>query len=147
MEYGQALPFTAVIDIDGTIYEIGMGRKRNAVGIDTQKEQEYITQISEMQSVIDNYFEKLVELGAIVPPKSAEEIAREAAAEQAEINRKMIGAITALTEKIEKMEGVHVDNELVIEPCERESGDTSPRNRDERGRYKKRDSQRTQAAS
>lgn len=92
--------FTAMIDEQGTIWEAGTGRKRQAVGIDAQKEQDYQTQIAEMQGVIENYYGKLVELGAITPPKSAEQIAQEQAAQQTEINRTLLEAIQGLQSEI-----------------------------------------------
>lgn len=88
--------FTAMIDEAGVIWEAGTGRKRQAVGIDAQKEQDYQSQISEMQGIIDNYYNKLVELGAIVPPKTPEQIAQDQAAQQSEINLKLLEAINSL---------------------------------------------------
>jgi len=92
MDYGQNI-FTAMIDETGTIWEASTGRKRQSVGIDAQKEQEYIAQIAEMQERLDQYYAKLVDLGIISPPKSAEQIAQEQAAQQAEINAKLLEAI------------------------------------------------------
>lgn len=92
--------FTAVIDEQGVIWEAGTGRKRQAVGVDAQREQEYQAQITEMQGVIENYYNKLVELGAIIPPKSAEQIAQEQAIQQSEINQKLLEAIRSLQSEI-----------------------------------------------
>ena len=102
--------FTGIINMSGDIFEMNGYRQGNKVGIDAEKENEYIKQIAEMQTVIDNYFDKLVELGAIVPPKSAEQIAaeqlaiaQEQAAQQAEINQSLLKAISGLQAQIEEM--------------------------------------------
>jgi hypothetical protein len=102
-DYSSATPFTAMIDTSGVIYEAGIGRKRQAVGIDIQREQEYQKQIADMQKVIDNYYDKLVELGAIVPPKTPEQIAQEQAMEQAQINQGLMAAIKELTQKVSEL--------------------------------------------
>lgn len=109
MEYGTNV-FTAVIDQDGIIYEAGTGRKRQVVGIDTQKEQEYIKTIAELRETLDNYYGKLVSLGVITPPKTPEEIAaeqlklaQEQAAQQAEINSKLLEAIGTLKAEIKEI--------------------------------------------
>lgn len=109
MEYGSNV-FTAVIDQDGIIYEAGTGRKRQVVGIDTQKEQEYIKTIAELRETLDNYYNKLVSLGVITPPKTPEEIAaeqlklaQEQAAQQAEINSKLLEAIGTLKAEIKEI--------------------------------------------
>lgn len=99
MPYGENI-FTAMIDESGTIWEAGTGRKRQVVGMDSQREQELQNQITEMQAVIDNYYNKLVELGAIVPPKTPEQIAQEQATQQAEINQKLLQAISSLQSEI-----------------------------------------------
>jgi len=128
MDYGQAQPFVAVIDNTGTIYQTDSGRKRTAIGVDLQRENELLEQISDMQEVLDNYYQKLVELGAIVPEKSPEEIARETAdrqlelareqaEQQAEINSKLLNAIGALQSEIADMKQnkSSVNSEIVIE--------------------------------
>ena len=113
-DYGQATPFVAVIDTSGVIYQTDSGRKRQAVGVDLQRESELTGQIEEMQEVIENYFQKLVELGAIVPEKSPEQVAREAAEEQlriareqseqqARINAALLDAVNELRSEIAEM--------------------------------------------
>jgi hypothetical protein len=85
VNYEKAEPFLAIIDSDGTIYQYNGGRKGVPVGIDTQKENELLSQLSEMQGVTENYYEKLVEVGVIVPQKTPEQVAKEAAEEQKRI--------------------------------------------------------------
>ena len=123
-EYSAATPFTAMIDTTGIIYEAGIGRKRQAVGIDIQREQEYQKQIADMQAVIDNYYAKLVELGAIVPPKTPEQIAQEQAAEQKVINQSLMAAIQELSQKVgELSNGPHGNS---VETSAVSGGDDSP---------------------
>ena len=91
MAYGMSDNiFTAVIDENGDIYDASTGRKRQKVGIDAQREQELLQEMDEMKIVLDNYYEKLVELGEIKPPKTAEQIALEQAAAQSEINQMLL---------------------------------------------------------
>ena len=114
--------YLVFISQDGKIYEVSSGRKGQYVGIDKQLEDELRTQISEMQEVLDSYYSKLVELGEIIPPKSPDEIAREAAeaqvqmmqtqlAEQSEINRALLDAVRGLTSKVEALEGKDTHDE------------------------------------
>lgn len=126
MEYGQNI-FTAIIGEDGTIYEATTGRKRQPVGVDIQREQELLKQIGEMQDVIDNYYGKLVELGAIVPPKSAEDIAREQAAQQALINERLLEAISGLQAELGAIK--HGDLRRSDESGDEPIGQNRPSNR------------------
>ena len=123
--------FSGAIDVDGTIYQVALGRTKRAVGIDLQREQEYKTQIAEMQEILDGYYNKLVSLGEIIPPKTAEQIASEQAelqAKQAEsqmkINERLLEAISGLQTQIEEMRVKDVsgyDSELRAEQV---SGDS-----------------------
>ena len=134
--------FTGMIDESGTIYEASTGRKRQPVGIDSQREQELLDQINQMQSVIDNYYEKLVSLGEIVPPKSAEEIAREQASQQAEINQRLLEAISGLQAELSEIKGVKANGNAgySAEPSAEQSEGVGAvprqkRSRDERGHF------------
>ena len=130
-EYGLARPFTAVIGTDGTIYEAGLGRDRSPVGIDAQREAELQSQISDMQSVLDEYYNKLVQLGEIVPVKSAEQIASEQAAAQAEINRELLEAIKDMKAELsslkasENNESSKYSTECRLEHREEQRGEDS----------------------
>lgn len=123
--------FTADLDKDGTIYSIGTGRERIKVGVDAEKEQEYLRTISDMQEPLDNYYQKLIEirqylidryddrdmvsqLAAFAPRKSPEEIAQETAqeqmrlaqeqaAQQAKINQALLEAINHSNETITQL--------------------------------------------
>jgi hypothetical protein len=54
----------------------------------------------ELQKITDEYYNKLVEVGVIVPPKSNEDIIKE----QQEMISKMYDAISKLTKKVEDLE-------------------------------------------
>ena len=125
--------YIVAIDKDGRIFEVSSGRKGQLVGIDRQREEELLAQISDMQAVIDNYYAKLVDLGEIIPPKSPDEIAKEAAEaqlellkcqigeqnrlskaqqnEQSQINAALLDAVRGLTSKIESLEGKDAPSE------------------------------------
>lgn len=107
--------FLASIDREGNIIHEGAnGRKK--IGVDVQT-------ADEMQGVIDNYYNKLVELGVFVKEKTPEEIAQELAREQleisqkraeeqAEINQALLAEIRNLNKRVERMsENVGYDNQ------------------------------------
>lgn len=107
MAFNTDNTFVAMIDQNGFIRDISSGRRGEIIGVDYQKEEEYKQTISDMQETLDNYYNKLVELGAIEIPKSPEAIAQEAAAEQlrmaqeqaaqqAKINNALLEAIQGL---------------------------------------------------
>jgi len=88
--------FTGMIDMNGDIYNAGTSRQRMKIGIDTKREEDLLSQMTEMQERLDQYYAKLVELGVIVPQKTPEEIAQEQATQQAMINQKLLEAISGL---------------------------------------------------
>lgn len=106
--------FVALIDQNGYIRDMSTGRRGEVIGIDYQKEEEYKATIAEMQETLDNYYNKLVELGAITIPKTPEQIAQEAAAEQvriaqeqaeqqATINQALLQAIEGLSTELKEL--------------------------------------------
>lgn len=105
MSYADNI-FTGEIDENGVIWEVSTGRKRQVVGIDTQKEQEYQQAITEMQETIDNYYAKLVEIGVIKPPKTAEEIAREAAEQQQIAMKQTVETMKGMQDEINEFKSI-----------------------------------------
>lgn len=95
--------FTGMIDLDGNIYNASMRNNRVKIGVDAEREQELLNQIEEMQGVIDNYYQKLVDLGAIIPPKTPEQIAQEQAEQQSLINQQLLEAIGSLQAELKEM--------------------------------------------
>ena len=123
----RAVPFSAAIDTDGKIYEVTLGfplRKVALVGIDIDSEQELREELNQAYIQLEEYRDKLIELGVIEIPKSAEQIAIEQAEEQREINREFMMAIKGLTSKIEKMEAGGIDGAVGYggDVCEKEPG-------------------------
>jgi len=111
--YSAENVFTGMINESGDIYNAGYRGATSKVGIDNERENMLLKQISEMQEVIDNYFNKLVELGEIVPQKTPEEIAaeqlrlaQEQAEQQASINKQLLEAIGALNAEVKELKGV-----------------------------------------
>jgi len=60
--------------------------------------------LNEAISKAEGFYNRLVELGDIVPPKSAEELLQEQAIQQQEINATLLATIQKLSDKITKME-------------------------------------------
>lgn len=131
MNYDNSI-FTAELEKDGTIYSIGTGRDKAKIGIDNQREQELLKTIGEMQDTLDNWREILIQNGLIKIPRTPEEIAREAAeeqltlareqaAQQAEINSALLQAITGLQNQIGELKNNEL-NGYSIEPSVIESG-------------------------
>lgn len=101
--------FTGRLDLDGTIYNANMRGVGTKVGIDAEREQELLNQISEQEEIIKNYYDKLVSLGVIEVPKTPEEIALEQAAAQATINQQLLEAIGALNTEIKELKGANAN--------------------------------------
>lgn len=109
MAYGYADNiFTAIIDENGDIYEASTGRKRQKVGVDSQREQELLGQIIEIQERLDNYYDKLVELGIIALPKGAEQIAQEAAEQQTALMAQMMETMKTMQDEIRGLKNGNV---------------------------------------
>lgn len=92
--------YSVMIDTNGDIYQINGYQKAGKIGIDTRKELDYTNTISEMQETLDGYYNKLVELGVITPPKSAEEIAAEAAEQQNAVMVQMLETMQSMQNEI-----------------------------------------------
>jgi len=60
--------------------------------------------LSEAITKAEGFYNRLVELGDIVPPKSAEELLQKQAIQQQEINATLLATIQKLSDKITKME-------------------------------------------
>jgi hypothetical protein len=89
--------FTGMINMSGEIYDY---RNKIKVGVDLQREAELMKDLQDAQEIADRYYGLY---GALPPVKTAETIAQEAAAEQAEINKQLMGAILNLSETVEEL--------------------------------------------
>lgn len=66
-------PVTGMCSVeDGKIYELGLYNQRQQIGVTNQV-------YEELKSICDGYYNKLVELKVITPPKTPEEIQQETA--------------------------------------------------------------------
>ena len=78
--------FMARLDKDGNIYQVDKVTNSDVVvGVDMQTVKEFEDTITSQQDVIDNYYNKLVELGVIEVAKTSEQIALESAEKQLKI--------------------------------------------------------------
>lgn len=118
--YDSENTFVALVDRNGYIRDMSVSRRGEIIGMDYQKEEEYKQTIAAMQETLDNYYNKLVELGAITIPKSPEQIAQEAAAEQlrivqeqaeqqASINSALLSAIENLNSELKELKSREYD--------------------------------------
>ena len=102
----QGNNFVAILDTEGNIHQVERSGNIH-VGVDLQTIAELKNEIQEQQEVIENYYNKLVELGVIEVPKTAEEIALDVAekqlklAEETALNQqKMINNQNSVLEKL-----------------------------------------------
>lgn len=116
MAYGETL-YTVIIGDDGVIWDMSSGRKRQALGVDRQVEEEFKKALSEQQEVINEYCNKLIEirkylikmyndkdmvnqLSAFEIKKTPEEIAQETANEQLRIIKQQNEQQTKINEAL-----------------------------------------------
>lgn len=137
--YNSDNTFVALIDQNGFIRDMSTGRRGEIIGIDCQKEEEYKATIAEMQETLDNYYGKLVELGAITVPKTPEQIAQEAAAEQmrfvqeqaeqqATINQALLKAVEGLNAELKELK-TNGNSGHCSGSCSKQNGDDSQSDR------------------
>lgn len=88
--------FPAIIDKNGVIWYVENGRKKETVGFDNSLKEE-------MEETIENYYNKLVELGVIAIPKTQEEIVQEQMAMQIDMNKKMLNVINEIRKEVNEL--------------------------------------------
>lgn len=88
---------------------LGMGQNQKVIVGVTQQTYD------ELKEVTDKYYDKLVELGVITPPKTAEEIA----AEQHQAMQDMLAIIKDLKTEVEELKNAKRTSD--IKPVERQS--------------------------
>lgn len=95
---------------DGVIYEVNnLYGQKNRIGVTD-------TTYNELKNVADEYYKKLVELGAIVPPKTPEEI-------QAETMQVMSGLLEQMKAMKQELEGLKNERKSVGSNAGHESGE------------------------
>lgn len=98
--------FPATIDTQGVIWYVEGNRKKYPIGIDNRLKEE-------QEEIIENYYNKLVEIGIIEIPKTPEEIAKEQAdeelrilraeqEEQRKINLHVMETLSKISERLDK---------------------------------------------
>lgn len=118
--------FTGMIDEKGDILVVSGTREYKKVGIDSRREQELIQEISERDETLEAWRNVLIENGLLKIPKTAEEIAEEAAREQMRLmqerNEQQIEINTVLLESVQKSnQTISALETIVKELVERES--------------------------
>lgn len=84
---------------DGVIYEVNnLYGQKNRIGVTD-------TTYNELKNVVDEYYKKLVELGAIIPPKTPEEI-------QAETMQVMSGLLEQMKAMKQELEGLKNERKI-----------------------------------
>ena len=95
---------------DGVIYEVNnLYGQKNRIGVTD-------TTYNELKNVADEYYKKLVELGAIVPPKTPEEI-------QAETMQVMSGLLEQMKAMKQELEGLKNERKSTGSNAGNESGE------------------------
>lgn len=102
-EYSKTYPTRVISDED--ILELGEGQQQTLIGHTLSYCTTLEVTCQQATEAAEKYYNRLVELGDIVPPKSAEELIQEQAAQQQKVNAELLKTIQALTEKIDKLEG------------------------------------------
>lgn len=141
--------FTGAIESNGDIVVVSGARDSRKVGIDLRREEELIQDIKERDELLDNWRGILIENGLLKLPKTAEEIAQEAAAEQlqlmheqaeqqAEINQALMESNKALMEAVKGLSNTVRElktrehdgsgSQVVDRPSDRKSGRNSKSN-------------------
>lgn len=102
--------FTGMIDENGDIWDFVSGRKNTKIGIDLQKEASLQRDNEDLQEIVENYYNKLVEVGVITKPKTAEEIAQEQISliqnkldEQTAINASLLDALQQINADLKEV--------------------------------------------
>lgn len=92
--------------ISGTnILELNGEQQQTLIGHTLSYCNEMESALNEAVEKAEKFYKRLVELGDIIPEKTAEEIAKENNAQQQAINISLLETIQKLSDKIERMEG------------------------------------------
>jgi len=104
MSQNSYKPYPTRVISNQDILELN-GEQQTLIG----KTMDYVTQLENTcQQAIqtaEKHYNRLVELGDIVPPKSTEELLQEQITQQQEMNNELLRITKQLSEKISKLEG------------------------------------------
>jgi len=102
--YGYQKQYPTRVISGDQILELNGEQQQTLIGHTLAYCNELESALNEAVSKAEGFYNRLVELGDIVPPKSAEELLKEQAAQQQEINATLLSTIQKLSDKIDRME-------------------------------------------
>ena len=108
--YGYQKQYPTRVISGDQILELNGEQQQTLIGRTLTYCNELESALNEAVSKAEGYYNRLVELGDIVPPKSAEELMKEQAAQQQEINATLLSTIQKLSDKIDQMEREDIHN-------------------------------------
>jgi len=102
--YGYQKQYPTRVISGDQILELNGEQQQTLIGHTLAYCNELESALNEAVSKAEGFYNRLVELGDIVPPKSAEELLKEQTAQQQEINATLLSTIQKLSDKIDRME-------------------------------------------
>jgi len=121
--YGYQKQYPTRVISGDQILELNGEQQQTLIGHTLTYCNELESALNEAVSKAEGFYNRLVELGDIVPPKSAEELLKEQAAQQQEINATLLSTIQKLSDKIDRME--KEDNHAGFSADSNDSGEGS----------------------
>ena len=121
--YGYQKQYPTRVISGDQILELNGEQQQTLIGHTLTYCNELESALNEAVSKAEGFYNRLVELGDIVPPKSAEELLKEQAAQQQEINATLLSTIQKLSDKIDRME--KEDNHAEFSADSNDSGEGS----------------------
>jgi len=118
--YGYQKQYPTRVISGDQILELNGEQQQTLIGHTLAYCNELESALNEAVSKAEKFYDRLVELGDIVPPKSAEELLKEQAAQQQEINATLLSTIQKLSDKIDRME--REDNDAGLNTSSTDSG-------------------------
>jgi len=129
--YGYQKQYPTRVISGDQILELNGEQQQTLIGHTLTYCNELESALNEAVSKAEEYYNRLVELGDIVPPKSAEELMQEQAAQQQEFNAELLKTnaelfktIRALSEKIDQIE--KGDNDAKSSTNSNDSSESGP---------------------
>lgn len=105
--YGYQKQYPTRVISGQDILELNGEQQQTLIGHTINYCNDLESSLNEAITKAEGYYNRLIELGDITPPKSPEEILKEQTEQQNKINETLLSTIKALNEKIERMEGAN----------------------------------------
>lgn len=102
--YGYQKQYPTRVISGDSILELNGEQNQTLIGRTLSYCNELEASLNEAITKAEGYYNRLVELGDIVPPKAPEDILREQAEQQKQINETLLSTIQALSDKITRLE-------------------------------------------